>query len=152
MTENIKPLSKNDWLNLIPCKLYNKQENKSYLIIAVSNEGLYYEDTFEYLNDDDFGFSPYSKINVQKLISFKKLNENFIIGDEPTEKQINWLKKYNLMTNSMTKQEAWQIINKYVEENKHKARSRYVSHVLDSMFNAEEIIGQCGGMFDDGYY
>ena len=138
-----------DWLNLIPCKLYNKKENESYLIVAVSNEGLYYTKDIQVENDDDFGWDPYYTINVQKLISFKELNKNFIIGDEPTKKQIDWLENHKLMHNNMTKQEAWVITNTYIKKNKNKTNSKYISRVLNNMLDAEDIIEQCGGVLDD---
>ena len=72
------------------------------------------------------------------------------------KKQVEWLKHYDKMTGSMTKQEAWQIINKAVNEYKatvesynKKITERYVSNKLNKLLDADEIIGQCGGCYDD---
>lgn len=112
MIDNIKSLKIKDWLNLIPCKLYNKKENKSYLIMSLSKEGLYYTKEIEVEDNDDFGWSPYYTVDTSVLLKFKELTNDFIIGDEPTKKQIEWLENHHKMTKSMTKQEAWEIINK----------------------------------------
>ena len=80
---------------------------------------------------------------------------------EPTEKQTNWLEERGLMTESMTKQEAWLIINNAVREARqyHKERQQarmrgYISNCLG--FDDEAIMSQCGGgmadEFDDWMY
>lgn len=112
MIDNIKSLKIKDWLNLIPCKLYNKKENKSYSIMSLSKEGLYYSKDIEVEDNDDFSFGPYRVIITSVLLKFNELTNDFIVGDEPTEKQIEWLEHHHKMTKSMTKQEAWEIINK----------------------------------------
>ena len=86
MKDNIKTLTLQEWLNLIPCKLYNKKENKSYLITSVSKEGLYYNKEIEVEDDDDFSWSYYRKIDTPILLKFEELTNDFIVGDEPTEK------------------------------------------------------------------
>lgn len=159
MNKDVTKLTKEEWLNIIPCKIYNKKENKSYLIISLSKEGLYYNEEIQVEDDDDFSWSYYRTIDVSVLLDFKKLTNDFVIGDEPTEKQIEWLKRYDKMTSSMTKQEAWKIINKAVSDYQAKVKTynkkaieKYVSNTLNRMLNAEDIIGQCGGCFDDDYY
>lgn len=156
----LKKLTKEEWLNLIPCKLYNKKENTSYSIISISNEGLYYNEEIQVMNDDEFSWSLYDTITRQILLKFSEINKHFELGIEPTEKQIEWLKHYDKMTKSMTKQEAWQIINNHVnqtkakiEEYNKKLSSRYVSKVLDKMLDADDIVGQCGGCYEeDDFY
>lgn len=112
MIDNIKSLKIEDWLNLIPCKLYNKKENESYLIMSLSKEGLYYIKEIQVEDNDDFSWSPYYTVNTSVLLKFNELTNDFIVGDEPTKKQIDWLEHRHKMTKSMTKQEAWEIINK----------------------------------------
>jgi threonine synthase len=47
-------LTPQEWLEKIPCKIYDKSENKSYLIIAVSKEGLWHHDTITMYDEDSF--------------------------------------------------------------------------------------------------
>ena len=47
-------LTPTEWLEKIPCKVYDQDENKSYLIIAVSKEGLWYKDSIEMYDEDSF--------------------------------------------------------------------------------------------------
>ena len=107
----LNKLSAEQWLAMLPCKIYDRRENKSYLIISVTKNGLYYHDTTKVLNDDDFSWSPYADIFSPSYLLFDAITTDFELGVEPTEKQIQWLTKAKLMTKSMTKQEAWKIIN-----------------------------------------
>lgn len=107
----LNKLSAEQWLAMLPCKIYDRKENKSYLIISVNKNGLYYHDTTKVLNDDDFSWSPYTDVFSPSYLLFDVLTTDFELGVEPTEKQIQWLTKAKLMTKSMTKQEAWKIIN-----------------------------------------
>ena len=50
-----------------------------------------------------------------------KLKEEYIFAHEPTEKQIEWLKKYDKYDSSISGYEAWHIINDAIEASK-KAR------------------------------
>ena len=63
------------------------------------------------------------------------------------------------MTESMTKQEAWLIINNAVkkaqienERRREAIRENYIRERLNSMFDDDDIIGQCGGSIDDEDY
>lgn len=64
------------------------------------------------------------------------------------------------MTESMTKQEAWLIINNAVkkasrenERRKQAVQERYIRAQFNSMFDDYDIVGQCGGCIDDiDYY
>ena len=57
------------------------------------------------------------------------------------------------MTESMTKQEAWVIINNAVKKaSEERYEQVYIQHRLDSMFDDDAIVGQCGGICDDDYY
>lgn len=107
----LNKLSAEQWLAMLPCKIYDRKENKSYLIISVTKNGLYYHDTTKVLNDDDFSKSLYNNIFSPSYLLFDVITTDFELGVEPTEKQIQWLTKAKLMTKSMTKQEAWKIIN-----------------------------------------
>lgn len=107
----LNKLNAEQWLAMLPCKIYDRKENKSYLIISVTKNGLYYHDTIKVLNDDDFSWSPYTNIFSPSYLLFDAITTDFELGIEPTEKQIQWLTKAKLMTKSMTKQEAWKIIN-----------------------------------------
>lgn len=156
----LKKLTIQEWLEMLPCKIYDKKENKSYLIIAVTKNGLYYHDTVQCLNDDDFSWSPYDTVFSPSYLHLDSITTEFELGIEPTEKQIEWLERYDKMTKSMTKQEAWQIINKAVNEYKGKLEaynknitSKYVSKVLDKMLDVNDIVGQCGGCYEeDDFY
>lgn len=106
----LSKLNAEQWLAMLPCKIYNRKENKSYLIISVTKNGLYYHDTTEVLNDD-FSISLYNNIFSPSYLLFDTITSDFELGIEPTEKQIQWLTKNKLMNKSMTKQEAWKIIN-----------------------------------------
>ena len=153
-TTSINNMTQEEWLKRIPCKLYNQKENKSYLIIAVSQEGIWYHHTITLYDEDAyFGDGSY-QVDCPKIIEYDALTADFIFGQEPTEKQINWLKKRGLMTESMTKQEAWLIINNAVREAQqyHKEREqaimrRYISNCLG--FDDEAIMSQCGGGIED---
>ena len=145
-----------EWLEKIPCKVYDPDENKSYLIICVSNEGIWYKDYIEMYNEDSFFGDGYYYIDCPRLMEFQDMPFNLVFGDEPTEKQINWLEERRLMTESMTKQEAWVIINNAVkkaqienERRRQAARESYIREQLDSMFDDDDIVGQCGGCIDD---
>lgn len=107
----LNKLSAEQWLAMLPCKIYDRKENKSYLVISVNKDGLYYFDTAKVLSDDDFSWSPYTNIFSPSYLVFNAITLDFELGVEPTEKQIQWLTKNKLMNNSMTKQEAWKIIN-----------------------------------------
>jgi hypothetical protein len=107
----LNKLSAEQWLAMLPCKIYDRKENKSYLIISVNKDGLYYFDTVKVLSDDDFSSSPYTNIFSPSYLLFDAITLDFELGIEPTEKQIQWLTKNKLMNKSMTKQEAWKIIN-----------------------------------------
>ena len=147
-------LTPTEWLEKVPCKLYNQKENKSYLIIAVSKEGLWYHDTITMYDEDAYFSDGSYQVDRPKIIEYDALTTDFIFGQEPTEKQINWLEKHDLMTDSMTKQEAWLIINNAVREARqhHKERQqarlrREISRCLG--FDDEAIMSQCGGGIDD---
>ena len=105
-----------EWLEKIPCKVYDPDGNKSYLIIAVSNEGIWYKDSIEMYDDDSFFGEGYYYIDCPRLMEFQDMPFNLAFADEPTEKQINWLEERGLMTESMTKPEAWLIINNAVKK------------------------------------
>lgn len=107
----LNKLSAEQWLAMLPCKIYDRKENKSYLIIAVTKNGLYYHDTAQCLNDDDFSWSHYDTVFSPSYLHLDTITNDFELGIEPTEKQVQWLTKAKLMTKSMTKQEAWKIIN-----------------------------------------
>ena len=108
----LNKLTAQEWLEMLPCKIYDRKANKSYLIIAVTKNGLYYHDTVQCLNDDDFSWSPYDAVFSPSFLHLDAITTDFELGIEPTEKQVQWLTKADLMTKSMTKQEAWKIINK----------------------------------------
>lgn len=108
----LNKLTAQEWLEMLPCKIYDRKENKSYLIIAATKSGLYYHDTVQCLNDDDFSWSPYDTIFSPSYLHLDAITADFELGIEPTEKQVQWLTKAKLMNKSMTKQEAWKIINK----------------------------------------
>lgn len=107
----LNKLSAEQWLAMLPCKIYDRKENKSYLVISVNKDGLYYFDTAKVLSDDDFSLSPYTNVFSPSYLLFDAITLDFELGIEPTEKQIQWLTKNKLMNKSMTKQEAWKIIN-----------------------------------------
>ena len=145
-----------EWLDRIPCKVYDPDGNKSYLIIAVSKEGIWYQDSIEMYDEDSFFGDGYYDIDCPRLMEFQDMPFNLAFGDEPTEKQTDWLEERGLMTESMTKQEAWLIINKAVKkahERKDYARQLYdqwcIKSRLDSMFDDDVIMGQCGSYVDD---
>lgn len=148
-----------EWLSRIPCKLYNRKENKSYLILSVSQEGLWYHDTITMYDEDTCFGSGYYEVDCPKMLKYDEISSDFIFGQEPTEKQIKWLEKHDLMTDSMTKEEAWLIINNAVREAKERYEERqnarmrrYISRCLD--LDDEAIMGQCGGggMDDDDWW
>ena len=148
-----------EWLDKIPCKVYDPDGNKSYLIIAVSKEGIWYQDSVEMYDEDSFFGSGYYDIDCPRLMEFQDMPFNLVFGDEPTEKQTDWLEERGLMTESMTKQEAWLIINNAVKKvqqvykERQEARFiRYVNSCLDSMFDDDAIMEQCGGSIDDEDY
>ena len=151
-TISINDMTPEEWLKHLPCKLYNQKEHKSYLIIAVSQEGLWYHNTITMYDEDAcFGDGSY-RMDCPQIIKYDTITTDFIFGQEPTEKQVNWLDKHDLMTKSMTKQEAWLIINKTIREarqhykKRRQARMRrYMRGCFDSMFDDDAIIGQCGG-------
>ena len=152
-------LTPTEWLEKIPCKVYDPDGNRSYLIVCVSNEGVWYKDSIEMYDEDSFFGDGYYYIDCPRLMRFEDMPFNLVFGQEPTEKQVDWLEKRGLMTESMTKQEAWLIINNAVkkvsEENKRakeKYAQIYIQHKLDSMFDDDAIVGQCGGICDDDYY
>ena len=155
-TTSINNMTPEEWLQHIPCKLYDQKEKKSYLIIAVSQEGLWYHHTMTLYDEDAyFGDGSY-QVDCPQIMKYDALTTDFIFGQEPTEKQINWLEKHDLMTDSMTKQEAWLIINNAVREARqyHKERQqarmrRYLGSCLDSMFDDDAIMSQCGGGIDE---
>lgn len=160
----MKGASSMDYQSLVektPFKMYNAEENKSYLILSVCSTGVYYYDTFTYANDDDFSWSPYSTIDVPTFMSYEDMDK-LVVADEPTEKQVAWLEQRNLMTLSMTKQEAWKIINDAVNEYQAKAKrymesitSSNIKRALDSMLDEDEILAQTGhtawDMCEDDY-
>lgn len=148
-----------EWLERIPCKIYDKSKNKSYLIIAVSKEGLWCHDTITMYDEDSFFGDGYYEVDCPTLIEYKDLPANFEFGQEPTKKQINWLEERGLMTESMTKQEAWLIINNAVKkaqiENERRreiVRESNLRAKFDNMFDDDAIMGQCGGSIDDEDY
>lgn len=145
-----------EWLEKIPCKVYDPDENKSYLIISVSNEGVWYKDSIEMYDEDSFFGDGYYDIDCPRLMKFQDMPLNLVFGDEPTEKQVDWLEERGLMSESMTKQEAWVIINyavkKVKEENERRKQeyvNSYVKQRFDNMFDDDDIVGQCGGCIDD---
>ncbi len=107
----LNKLTAQEWLEMLPCKIYDRKENKSYLIISVTKNGLYYHDTIQCLNDDDFSWSPYDTVFSPSYLHLDAITTDFELGIEPTGKQVQWLTKAKLMTKSMTKQEAWKIMN-----------------------------------------
>ena len=149
-----------EWLERVPCKVYDSTKNKSYLIIATSKEGLWYHDTITMYDEDSFFGDGSYEIDCPALMEYKDLPVDLEFGQEPTEKQVNWLEEHHLMTESMTKQEAWLIINNAVkkasEENKRRKQAyvdSYFRRQFDSMFDDYDIMGQCGGYIDDiDYY
>ena len=145
-----------EWLERIPCKVYDPDENKSYLIISVSKEGLWYKDSIEMYDEDSFFGDGYYNIDCPRLMEFQDMPFNLVFGQEPTEKQVDWLEERRLMTESMTKQEAWVIINNAVkkaqienERRRQAARESYIREQFDSMFDDDDIVSQCGGCIDD---
>ena len=145
-----------EWLEKIPCKVYDPDENKSYLIISISNEGVWYKDSIEMYDEDSFFGDGYYDIDCPRLMEFKDMPFHLVFADEPTEKQTDWLEERGLMTESMTKQEAWVIINnavKKVKEENERRKQEYVNSYMkkqfDSMFDDDDIVGQCGGCIDD---
>ena len=142
-----------EWLEKIPCKVYDPDGNRSYLIVCVSNEGIWYKDYIEMYDDDSFFGDGYYEIDCPRLMKFQNMPFNLAFGDEPTEKQTNWLEERGLMTESMTKQEAWLIINNAVKKASEERYERiYIKRQFDSMFDNDAIVGQCGGIDDDDYY
>ena len=145
-----------EWLDRIPCKVYDPNGNKSYLIVAVSSKGIWYQDSVEMYDEDSFFGSGYYDIDCPRLMEFQDMPFNLVFGDEPTEKQTDWLEERGLMTESMTKQEAWLIINNAVkkaskenERRKQEYVDFYFKQRFDSMFDDDDIMGQCGGCIDD---
>ena len=151
-------LTPKQWLDRIPCKIYDATENKSYLIISVSKKGLWYYDTIvQYDEDAFFGDGSY-KLDCPSFLSFDEVCGKMELGQEPTKKQIEWLKKYGKMTNSMTKQEACKIINKAVKDNELKiksyetqVRNNWFAREFNKMFDDDAILGQTGGDYWDYY-
>ena len=148
-----------EWLDRIPCKVYDPDGNRSYLIIAVSKEGIWYQDSVEMYDEDSFFGDGYYDIDCPRLMEFQDMPFNLAFGDEPTEKQTDWLEERGLMTESMTKQEAWLIINNAVkkasrenERRKQEYVDSYFKQRFDSMFDDDDIMGQCGGYIDDEDY
>lgn len=144
-------LTSAEWLEKIPCKVYDPDTSKSYLIICVSNEGVWYKDSIEMYDEDSFFGDGYYYIDCPRLMKFQDMPLNLVFGDEPTEKQVDWLEERDLMSESMTKQEAWVIINhavkKVKEENERRKQeyvNSYVKQRFDSMFDDDDIVGQCG--------
>ena len=139
-----------EWLEKIPCKVYDPDGNRSYLIVCISNKGVWYKDSIEMYDEDSFFGDGYYYIDCPRLMEFEDMPFNLVFADEPTEKQIDWLEKRGLMTESMTKQEAWLIINNAVKKaSEEKYEQTYIQHRLDAMFDDDDIIGQCGGCIDD---
>ena len=100
-----------EWLKKIPCKVYDPNENKSYRVIAVSSEGLWCYDRYE--------------VNCLRLMRFYDMPTNMEWGEEPTQKQIDWLRRNSFMNEIITKQEAWIVIRDTIE----KARKlKRISH------------------------
>ena len=122
-------LTPTEWLDKIPCKIYNPDENKSYLIVAVSKEGIWYQDSIEMYDEDSFFGDGYYDIDCPRLMEYKNIPTNAVLGEEPTKKQINWLEERGLMTESMTKQEAWLIIGDAVK--KARERNSYARQLYD---------------------
>lgn len=148
----IKTMTSKEWLDLLPCKIYDKSKNESYLIVGVAKEGLWYYDTITLYDEDSFFGDGSYEVVCPKLLRYNDLHNEFELGIEPTEKQIQWLEDRKLMTESMTKQEAWKIINDAVKSKKYYqdySYNSYVSRVLDSMLDPYDIIGQCGASPDD---
>ena len=152
-------LTPTEWLEKIPCKVYDPDGNKSYLIICVSNEGVWYKDSIEMYDDDSFFGDGYCYIDCPRLMEFQDMPFNLVFADEPTEKQVDWLEKRGLMTESMTKQEAWLIINNAVqkvskenERRRQAARESYIRTQIDSILDDDDIISQCGGIDLSDYY
>lgn len=148
-----------EWLERIPCKVYDSTKNKSYLIIAASKEGLWYHDTITMYDEDSFFGDGSYEVDCPTMIRYEDLPVDLEFGQEPTEKQVNWLEEHHLMTESMTKQEAWLIINTAVkkaqienERRRQAARESYIRAQFDSMFDDDDIVGQCGGCAYDDYY
>ena len=149
-------LTPTEWLDKIPCKIYNPDENKSYLIVAVSKEGIWYQDSIGMYDEDSFFGDGYYEVDCPRLMKYKDIPTNAVLGDEPTRKQTNWLAQRGLMTESMTKQEAWIIIGdavKKARERNNYARQLYdqwcFKQRFDSMFDDDDIMGQCGSYIDD---
>ena len=145
-----------EWLEKIPCKVYDPDTSTSYLIIAVSNEGIWYKDSLEMYDEDSFFGDGYYYIDCPRLMKFQDMPFNLAFGDEPTEKQTNWLEERGLMTESMTKQEAWVIINHAVKKTRESNEHAFqlynqwnMKRKIDSMFDDDDIVGQCGGCIDD---
>ena len=153
-TTFINNMTPEEWLKHIPCKLYNRKENKSYLIISVSSEGLWYHDTITMYDEDTcFGSGSYD-VDCPQMLKYDEISNDFIFGQEPTEKQVKWLEKHDLMTDSMTKEEAWLIINNAVRETKERYEERQqarlrrqISRYLE--LDDEAIMSQCGGDIED---
>ena len=152
-------LTSAEWLEKIPCKVYDPDTSTSYLIISVSNEGIWYKDSIEMYDDDSFFGDGYYYIDCPRLMKFQDMPFNLVFGDEPTEKQANWLEERGLMTESMTKQEAWLIINNAVKKTRESNEHAFqlynqwrMKRRIDAMFDDNAIAGQCGGIDDDDYY
>lgn len=151
----IKTMTPKEWLDLLPCKIYDKSKNESYLIVGIAKEGLWYYDTITLYDEDSFFGDGSYEVDCPRLLRYNDLHNEFELGIEPTEKQIQWLEDRKLMTESMTKQEAWKIINDAIKSKKYYqdySYNSYVGRVLDSMLNPYDIIGQCGASPDDDYW
>ena len=145
-----------EWLEKIPCKVYDPDGNRSYLIICVSNEGVWYKDSIEMYDEDSFFGDGYYYIDCPRLMRFEDMPFNLVFADEPTKKQVDWLEKRGLMTESMTKQEAWVIINNAVKKaSEERYKQVYIQRNIDiqrkinAMLDDDDIIGQCGRDIDD---
>lgn len=153
-TTSISNITPEEWLKHIPCKLYNQKENKSYLIIGVSPEGLWYHHTITMYDEDAWLGNGSYTVDCPQIIKYNAVSTDFIFGQEPTEKQVNWLEKHDLMTDSMTKEEAWLIINNAVREAKQNYKERQQARLRREIsrclgLDDEAIMSQCGGGIDD---
>lgn len=121
----------NELMKLLPCKVcheytwgHGRISRSSYDVIGFGPDYVILGDyTYGYDEDAFFGDGRYT-IDTYKLVKFEDLKEEYIFAHEPTEKQIEWLKKNGKYDSSITGYEAWHIINDAIEASKKAKEER----------------------------
>ena len=85
-------LTPTEWLDKIPCKIYDPDENKSYLIVAVSKEGIWYQDSIEMYDEDSFFGDGYYDIDCPRLMEYKNIPTNAVFGTSLPKSKLIGLK------------------------------------------------------------